>query len=440
LLDSKALTKIQSIILVAVIVVAAFGGGIGYILLSEEEKSSDTIKIGVLTDLGTINGRNMWQGVVLAAEQLNNEGGILEKQIEYVGEDTDSYTSGDATKINLALTRLLTFHNVDFIIGGSGSEGFMVQESIAEHKRISFEIGANEDEYTQRVLDEYDKYKYFFRPLFNATSISLGVLDGLLHLRELTGFNKIGYLREDLGWTEGFVQGFDYVLAEVYGFELVYDGKFPLDTVDYSSYFAAAEAEEVEILIPLIVGSKTIPFVKEYHDRQSPMVIYGGFIDSIAAGPEGWVNTDGKCEYISAVLYPTEVGYPLTSKTLPAREAYIDRWDEIPNWAATWAYDTLRYILADAIKRAGTLDTDAVIQALETTSIELSNARNFVFTESHNLMMGKNPNDPEAEYTFVIYFQWQNGQLVPVYPKKIMEEAGSTYMFPDWHGPWDDIS
>lgn len=413
--------------------------GAAYFLLGGEDQSFETIKIGVLGDLDTAVGRPLWQGVVLAAEHLNNEGGILGKQIEYVGEDTDAYSGGDATKSNLALTRLLTYHNVDFIIGSSGSEGFMFQESIAEHKRIFFEIGANEDEYTQRVLDEYDKYKYFFRPLFNATSTSLGVIDGLLHLRELTGFNKIGYLREDLSWTEGFVKGLDYVLPEVYGFELVHDGKFPLDTVDYSSYFAAAEAAGVEVLVPLIGGSKAIPFVKEYHDRQSPMVIYGGFIDSLAAGLEGWVNTDGKCEYISAALYPIEVGYPLTSKTLPAREAYIDRWNEIPNWAATWAYDTLRYILADAIKRAGTLDTDAVIQALETTSIELSNARNFIFTESHNLMMGKNPNDPEAEYAFVIYFQWQNGQLVPVYPRKIMEDAGSSYMFPDWAGPWDNI-
>jgi branched-chain amino acid transport system substrate-binding protein len=439
LLDSKALTKIQSIILIAIIVVAVVGGVSAYILLDWEDESSDTIKIGVLTDLDTMDGKNIWQGVILAAEQLNAEGGILGKQIEYVGEDTDTMSGGDPAKISLGLTRLLTFNNVDFVIGVSGSEGFTVQELIAEHKRIFLEIGSNEDEYTQRVLDNYDKYKYFFRPMFNATSISLGVIDGLLQVREQTGLNKIGYLREDLGWTEGFVQGFDTVLTEVYGFELVYEGKFPWDTIDFSSYFAAAEAAEVEILTPF-VGGQAIPFVKEYNDRQSPMVVYGGFLAPSVAGPEGWINTDGKCEYISSGSWPIEAGYPLTNKTLPAREAYIDRWNEIPNWGGTWAFDTLRYILADAIERAGTLDNDAVIQALETTSIELSNARNFVFTESHALMMGKNPNDPEAEYAFVIYFQWQNGEMVPVYPKKIMEEAGASFIFPDWPGPWDTIN
>jgi branched-chain amino acid transport system substrate-binding protein len=435
--DSKALTKIQSIILIAIIAVAAVAGYLA--LQGGHPQSEDTITIGVLTDLDTMDGRNIWQGVVLAAEQLNAEGGILRKQIEYVGEDTDTMSGGDPAKISLGLTRLLTFHNVDFVIGVSGSEGFTVQEIIAEHKRIFLEIGSNEDEYTQRVLDEYDKYKYFFRPMFNASSISLGVIDGLLHLREQTGLNKIGYLREDLGWTEGFVQGFDSTVTELYDFELVYEGKFPWDTIDFSSYFAAAEAAEVEILIP-IIGGQAIPFVKEYNDRQSPMVIYGGFLPSSVAGPEGWINTDGKCEYVSSGSWPIEAGYPLTTKTLPVREAYIDRWNEIPSWGGTWGFDTLRYILADAIERTGTLDNNAVIQALETTSIELSNARNFVFTESHALMMGKNPNDPEAEYAFVIYFQWQNGEMVPVYPKKIMDEAGASYMFPDWSGPWDNIS
>jgi hypothetical protein len=51
------------------------------------------------------------------------------------------------------------------------------------------------------------------------------------------------------------------------------------------------------------------------------------------------------------------------------------------------AYDILRFILPDAIERAGIIETDAVIEALEQTSIETSQARNFVFTESHDAMM-----------------------------------------------------
>ncbi|MEJ2242762.1 MAG: hypothetical protein P8Y18_11580, partial [Candidatus Bathyarchaeota archaeon] len=103
-------------------------------------------------------------------------------------------------------------------------------------------------------------------------------------------------------------------------------------------------------------------------------------------------------------------------------------------------YDGIRFILVDAIERAGTIETDAVIKALETTNVETSNARHFVFTPSHALMMGTDANDPNADYPIVIGFQWQDGVQVPVDPLKIMEEANATITFPDWPGPWDNIS
>jgi hypothetical protein len=124
---------------------------------------------------------------------------------------------------------------------------------------------------------------------------------------------------------------------------------------------------------------------------------------------------------------------------LPTREAYYNRWGEFAPLSSVFAYDILRFILFDAIQRAGTIETEAVIEALEKTSIETSNARNFVFTTAHSAMMGENLIDPDEDYLLILLFQWQNGEMVPVYPKKIMEEAGATYTFPDWAGPWDDL-
>ena len=433
--NTRALTKIQSIILIVVIVVPLIGGSLAYILL-REDKLSNTIKIGVFTDLDTENGRTQWQGAMLAAEQLNDEGGILGKQIEVIGEDNDAMSNPDPALLNLALTRLLSYHEVDFIIGLAANQGFMVQDIVAEHETIFLEFGSNEDEYTERVLEDYDKCKYFFRVTFNATSAFLGATDSLVHLREITGFNKVGYIGEDLGWATGIMDGLDAVLPELYGFDVVYRSECPFDTIDFTSYFVAAEAAGVEILVPFIGGFNGIPFVKEYNDRQSPMVIFGGFLNSVAAGPKGWNNTDGKCEYVSNVLVPAEAGYPLTTKTLPARNAYIDRWGEIPDWGSAVAYDLMRYILPDAIERAGTLDVDAVIQALETTSIETTSAKDFVFTSSHDLMMA-DPNNPDDDHSMVLLFQWVDEKQVPVYPKKIMDQAGVTYTNPDWSGPWD---
>ena len=437
MLDSNAITKMQSAILTVIIVVAAVAGSLAYMMWSSQG-TSETIKIGVLVDLDGFDGKRIWQAVVLAAEQLNAERGILGKQVEVVGEDTDIETAiADSAVVNSALTRLLTVHKVDFIIGMAADQGFMVQEVISQHKTIFFEVATTEDSYTQRVVDDYDAYKYFFRVAFNATSIFQGITDALLLLREQTGFNKVGYIGEDLNWAKGIMQGLDYVLPGLYGFDLVYKGAFPPGTFDFSSYFATAETAGVEIMVPLLALDGAIPFAKEYTDRQSPMLIYGGFLGGGVSDPEGWEITDGKCEYISVSSFPIVAGFPFTSKTIPDREAYINRWGEIPIVFGGNAYNILRYILPDAIERAGTIETEAVIEALETTSIETTDARDFVFTSSHDLMMGENPNNPDADYMLAMLFQWIDGKQVPVYPEKIMEEAGATYTYPDWSGPWD---
>jgi branched-chain amino acid transport system substrate-binding protein len=416
------------------ILVAGVAGATAYVLLSGQNQPSDTIKIGLLTDLGGRSGKEEWQGAVLAAEQLNAEGGIFGRQVQVIGEDTDYESGADIAKITSALIRLLTYHKVDFVYSGmAGGEGITVQDMTVEHKTIMFS-GAVTEEFTERVLEDYDRYKYFFRVAFNSTSVFQGITDSLLLLREQTGFNKVGAIAEDV-WTKEIIEGLNAVLPQL-GFEMVYIVTIPYGTADFTSYFAAAESAGVEIMLPLI-DLTAVSFVKEYHERQSPMVIYGGYLGQGVLGPEGWEITDGKCEYISSAADALTAGYPLTSKTLSAREAYINRWNETPGIITSNTFDIVRYIIPDAVKRAGTLEAGAVIEALEDTSIEITSTRNFVFTSSHDVMMGENPNDPDADYMLIILFQWIDGKQVPVYPRRIMEEAGATYTYPDWPGPWD---
>jgi ABC-type branched-subunit amino acid transport system substrate-binding protein len=286
-------------------------------------------------------------------------------------------------------------------------------------------------------LDNYDKYQYFFRPGPNASSAINGRTDSLLTLRNYTGFNKVALLVEDIDLFTQFSEGLKTSLPK-YGFDVVYSNTFPPGTTDFTSYYSAIEASGAQILKPMVSSQSCYPLVKEYHDRQSPLVMCG-FI-GLAGEGNFWGLTDGKCEYVSFVGYPIVAGYPLTNKTVPTREAYMQRWGEIPTMIATSAYDTTRLILSDAIKRAGTTETEAVIKTLETTSIETSTARHFVFTSSHDGYVGAaGSNISSADYVIVCLFQWQANQTqLPVYPEQVMREAGATYIYPPWHGPWDN--
>lgn len=437
--NHRAITRIQSIILIAIIVVAAVSVGIAYVLLNSEE-SSETIKIGVLGDLDSFTGKKNWRGAVLALEQINQKGGILGKSVELIKEDMN-IGEDPIVEVSSALTRLITLDKVDYVIGtGSGQIGFMIQEIIAEHKIIFIDYLATTDSLTQRVLDDYDKYKYFFKynPA-NTTQLGKAMLDQLLHIRDITGFNKIGYLAEDLEWTQEITDILDTVLPEVYGFDLVYKGKSIPDTVDFSSYFAAAEAAGVEILMPLISGSNGIIVAKEYNDRQSPMIIYGGLLGGTTE-KESWEQTDGKCSFITGLFIPVNARYPLTNKTLPFCDVYENRWNENASYNSAVTYDTIRFVLADALERAGSMDTEAVIKALENIEVETTLARHFAFTSSHDVLYKEGMfSDPDDYGHTSTLFQWQeDGKVIPIYPKWLMEEAGSTYQYPPWSGPWDN--
>jgi len=91
------------------------------------------------------------------------------------------------------------------------------------------------------------------------------------------------------------------------------------------------------------------------------------------------------------------------------------------------------------LRAAGTTETEAVIRALETTNVETVMARHFVFTSSHDVLVGSGvPNSPAEDYMVMCMFQWQNGTQIPVYPEAIMKEAGATYNYPPWQGPWSN--
>ena len=439
-MDSKALTKIQSAVLITIILVVAVGGGAAYVIWSASQPPQESIKIGICADLDNAIGKGIWQAVVLATEQVNAEGGVLGRNFTVVVEDDDDETlPGDIAVASNAMTKLITVDKADFVISnGLGPPiVFTHQDICAEHKKIMFGVRGALDNFTQRVLDNYDRYKYYFKLWStNSTTVAAGMLGDILTVGNYTGFTKIAFLGQESSTTTQILSGLNSSLPK-HGFEIVYTGLVPVATTDFTSYFAAIEASGAEILVPMIVTQASISFVKEWCDRESPFIVWG--ILSLAEKSNFWELTDGKCEYVSFSSVPVLSGYPLTNKTVSTREAYLDRWGTVvPSSSAVAAYDGIRFILPDALRRAGTIETEAVIRALETTDVETSMARHFVFTSSHDLFVGSaGPNKPAEDYVLVAIFQWQsNATQVPVRPEQLMKEAGVTYQYPRWDGPW----
>lgn len=89
------------------------------------------------------------------------------------------------------------------------------------------------------------------------------------------------------------------------------------------------------------------------------------------------------------------------------------------------AYDGI-YVLVDAIERAGTVDADKLITALEETDYNGAMGKIRFGKADHQAFFGTNP-DKEAVSCAI---QWQQpGRRVPIYPEQI---ADGKIQLPPW--------
>jgi hypothetical protein len=114
--------------------------------------------------------------------------------------------------------------------------------------------------------------------------------------------------------------------------------------------------------------------------------------------------------------------------TLPFVDTYMAKYGEVPTYTAG-TYDAI-YGLVEAIERAGTLDSDAVVAELEKTDT-VTTAGHFVYTTLDNAPLG-NPHDVTygPGYVTGLATQWQDGKLKGIWPKKefgTAEWAGVEY-------------
>ena len=151
--------------------------------------SDRIIVVGIIGSITEIQGEGEWKGAYLACDELNTAGGVTVGGETYyfgiVAEDTfESDPSLDISKGTAAATKLVTEDNAQYAIGGFRTEAVLAyQEIFMDEEMLFFGTGASTDIFCQNVLDDYDRYKYFFRTMpINSTSLASSLLRYLLYL------------------------------------------------------------------------------------------------------------------------------------------------------------------------------------------------------------------------------------------------------------------
>src|SRR5580698_12776 len=371
-------------------------------------QDSNTFKIGVIAEVQAVAGSSIPQAAQLAADEINAKGGVGGKKIEIVTYDNHSSA---AVSIR-AFQRAVNEDHVNAVIASYISEVVLALEPWSGRlKTVMITPGAASDVITQNIAKDYDNLKYTFHGYLTSTSLAdstcaaaKDLLVGQLHMKSAV------VMSEDAAWTTPLDAGYAVCLPKI-GLQVLDHIRFSPDTTDFMPIFNKIEGEKPDVIITGISHVGVQPTV-QWQSQQVPIPMFG--ISSQASNSTFWKDTNGAANgvFYQAVSGP---GVAVTPKTLPFVEAFQKKFGNFPSYCGYTAYDDV-FIIADAIHRAGSTDSDKLVAALEGTDYVGTIGRVQFLPNGdphvHGLKTG------EGLITG-LFLQWQNGEQINLWPASL---------------------
>ncbi|WP_456660817.1 ABC transporter substrate-binding protein [Bradyrhizobium sp. JR3.5] len=380
--------------------------------------AADTLKIGVIAEAQAIAGASIPQAAQLAADEINAKGGIDGRKIEIVSYDNHS-SSADSVR---AFQRAVNEDKVNVVISSYISEVVLALEPWASRLKTPFVTpGAASNEISKSVHADYEKNKYTFHGYLTSAALALSVCDAAKELLVDQKHMKTAVIMsEDAAWTKPLDVGYEECLPKI-GLKVVDHIRFSPDTTDFTPIFNKIEGTKPDVIITGISHVGVQPTV-QWKNQQVPIPMFG--ISSQATNETFGKDTNDAAE---GVLYQGVSGpnVAVTPKSVPFAEGFKKRYGNYPSYAGYTAYDEVYYI-ADAVKRAGSVEADKMVDALEKTDWEGTIGRVQFYGKddpfTHSIKYGKG-------LITGLMLQWQGGKQVAVWPKEV---AKSDLKFPNF--------
>lgn len=316
---------------------------------------SDVIKIGgnfELTGGVAEFGKKGENGAKLAIKEINEAGGVLGKKIEYIGADNKS----DAGESTAATTKLITQDNVIAILGPMTTGNTLAAIPIVTEHNIPLitPTGTNE---RITVNEDGSLNKWLFRACFidpfqgevaaNFAMDTLGASKAALVVDQKGDYAK--------GLAQSFKETFEAAGKEVVASEQYVAGQ---DT-DFRSILTNIKQKNPDVIFVPGYYTEAGMIVKQARDLKIDAVLLGG--DGWGTGPI--VDIAGK-DYMNNTYY-VDHGAVDDPALADFAAAYKAEYNQDADSFAALGYDSAKMLIA-AIEKAGSTDSEAIRQALET--------------------------------------------------------------------------
>jgi len=391
------------------------------------------IVIGAPLATAFLYGWDAERAIKLAVEEINAQGGVKvgneKRPFKVEVMDTRDLEPGVPTSdALLVVEKLILEKNADFIIGGPvrSEAALAAMDLLSKYKKVSIlTTGALTPAYHKRVETEYDKFKYCFRISGEVGWMVVGeFIPCLMDIKAKYNFNKLFIMIQDVAHARA---GGDLVskLATEKGWEVLGKEVYPTGTTDYSVGLLKAKKENAQVILIWMDMPETSILLKQWYDMKVPAIPYGTII-SAAEEPGFWKATEGKGEYcMASVVNAGNAPSKATPWTMKFVEAYQKKWKVEPEGYGTSSSYMAVYTLKDAIERAGSLDSNAVVAALEKTDLMGVYGKIKFNPKTHQVIPSVDPNEGAVG----TIFQWQAGKRIVVFPPKI---AMGEVKLPPW--------
>jgi len=335
---------------------------------------AEEVLIGLNFELSgpvAVYGQTKLNGIKIALEEINANGGILGKPVKLIEYDNKSE---DAEALNLA-TRLMTEDKVVAMIGPVTSGRVLVAVPVAEQFKVPLVTGSGTAPAITLANGKVNEFA--FRTCF--TDAYQGMLAGKFAANSLGAKTAAMLVNQNDDYSIGLSEAFKGSFEENGG-QIIESVSFTNDDMNFNT-----------ALTKIIAANPDVLYVPAYYEQDALIAKQArelGFTKPIVGG-DGWDSTDYLLDTAGAAALQEVyfINHYFSGDPDPAVksfvDAYVDRYGTTPASFSALGYDTL-YFVKDAIERAGSLDPVAIKDAMAATKDFKGITGNLAMSETHD--------------------------------------------------------
>jgi len=394
--------------------------------------SADPIIIGAPIPRASTYGQNCERSMILAKEEINAAGGIKVGnemrpiQLEIV-DTRDEEPGVPTSEVLLAMEKLVLDKGAKILAGGPvmSEVCLAAMDLYPKYKVIGLiSAGCWTPGWHKKCGGNIQLYKYAFKPSGHVIYWIRDIVGLLKDIKQKYGFNKIYITVAEAAHCKAAAAAVKKG-ATANGWTVVGEEVHPLATTDFSMMLRDVRKSGAQVLFIWDHTPESLTLIKQWHDYKVPAAAIG-FVGP-TEDPDMWDQTKGKVAYLVewAGEGGTLPGQAITPLTQPYFNAYKKRWGVEPRGTGNVPGYTVLYLIKDAIERAGTLDVDTLVTAIERTDMATIGGRLRFDKTNHQAVYGDDPKETLVGQQL----QWQDGKRVTIWPPKI---ATGEFKLPPW--------